>query len=294
MLYFIFIFISIIHPTYAGNFTHSTVVTDKGSLIFSSAEELNRWYSDKSSYCGKNNRPAYLCTGVFIRITNSSKSFYPWDPSQWSKQANGIPFSWIRSDFNFNVFMINHRHGYILYPQDFAPKEKNHFVKVRCGYPFDADTWHRPDACGARDHKHESFPCNTIGVNNSIDWVDNFKKASKNRIYQCAFNFENDNDQHAYRLSQLIQSRYHASNPDIKNINNEFIMAPWPSGTGSRLPIHSFFYIGDNKADLRAAQYDKKRFFDLYNISIPIVKITPPKSITDTFKFEVFKEDQLI
>ncbi len=69
------------------------------------------------------------------------------------------------------------------------------------------------------------------------------------------------------------------------------------SGTdwGEKLPIQSFFYIGQDKGkEWAAARADQKAYYDAFKEFVPVIKINPPKSSDEDYRFHYYADDQVV
>lgn len=93
------------------------LTTSTGSAV---AARLQALYNDKKAYCGVTSAPAFLCSGVTLRVTRQDNNYHVWDPSPTSVRTGGVHVSYLRADSNFSKMAWSdpkeNSNGYILYP----------------------------------------------------------------------------------------------------------------------------------------------------------------------------------
>ena len=82
--------------------------------------------------------------------------------------------------------------------------------------------------------------------------------------------------------------------------HNELVIDAWPANLNpAELPIQSFFYVASGSEAggqaLANAQKDQKDYYNVTNGDfVPIVRITPPQSMSDDYDFHFRPEDQAV
>lgn len=260
-------------------------------------EALNQvqgWYARKDQNCGAASRPAFLCTGVMLRATETNPAFFPWDPSPASIASGGVSFSWLRVDDNFARLAYGYGNGFIFYPVLDTPGGKNSDIGVLCVFPTDADTNNRPTLQGCGPHtkaiSSSSGPCAALGIVTSAKWLSTF--GSKGNIEHCGWNTREGATDAASHFYQSVLARQGLAT-DLWATQNELRLATWAKGSGASLPIRAFFYLPVTAGALTKAQSDQRRYYDQYYIVIPILRITLPSSKTGSTSFSYVEADQV-
>ncbi|WP_244911095.1 Ig-like domain-containing protein [Burkholderia humptydooensis] len=260
------------------------------------ATQLNGWYNRTDRDCGGLSKPAFLCSGVMLRATETNPAFLPWDPSPGSIQSGGVSFSWLRTDNNFANLVFNYNNGFIFFPALETPSDKDSNIAVLCAFPMDADTNNRNSlqGCGpSNTYPLESQPCNEQGIITAQQWIDHFNLGANKYRYQCGWNVRDGQIDTANRFYQAILARQ-AMIPQWWAVQNELRLATWPAGHGANLPIQSFFYISGKPGALANAQNDQLRFYGSYKEVVPIVRLTLPANSSGKATFAYSSDDQAV
>ncbi|WP_339508220.1 halovibrin HvnC [Pseudomonas sp. RL_35y_Pfl2_P42] len=279
---------------------------------FAIAAYLQTLYGRKFPNCNKvNSQPAFLCSGVTIRVTLKSTSYKVWEPSPFSVRQGGVAFSYLRADADFGRFAYERANGYILYPVLEAPvdKYKMHYL---CAYPYDAwsHTREADKPCGP----HPSYPaqsrlCQDTGVTTAEQWLAVWRIPEGNpNQRQCGFDVnDNRNALAGPAFYQSIRARSLVNGSGV-NEHNELTIKTWcdPLSTdpekscaqsfpANKFPIMAFFYTQDGQA-LADAQYNQRDFYNSTNpkIIVPIIRLVLSTSIPGTAKFEYIPADQTV
>ncbi|WP_285401289.1 hypothetical protein [Luteibacter sp. ME-Dv--P-043b] len=256
---------------------------------------IRGWYADTPADCGRASMPAFLCSGVMLRVTENNPAFYPWDPSPKSVASGGVSFSWIRQDTNFSRLAYGYGNGYIFDPSERAPTGKDRY-QVLCFFPMDADTNTRPSQEGCGPHPRApgtSGPCDTLGITTGVQWVAHFDAIAIDKHHgQCGWNVRHGAaSDTADRFMQGIDGRRRMPAASWA-IQDEIRAATWPRGRGATLPIRAFFYVTAKAGALANAQDDQTRYRDAYGIDIPVIRLTLPASSAGKASFDYFAGDQ--
>ncbi|MHC8371847.1 halovibrin HvnC [Pseudomonas sp. MDT1-85] len=266
------------------------------------ATQLNTLYSRKFLNCNNSNsQPAFLCSGVTLRVTVKDASYKVWDPSPTSIKSGGVSFSYLRADANFGRLAWGYGNGYILYPIFEAPTDKID-LEYLCSYPMDAWGWHRSTTavCGPyKDYPVQSQLCQNASVTTAQQWLSVWNIAGGNpNLRQCGFDIRDDRNTYsgpAFYQSLLGKSLLGAAG---FNGHNEVIIKTWASGRPNTFPIMAFFYIagGSDPKPLADARYNQSDFYNSTNpkIVVPIIRLTPATSATGTATFSYVQADQAV
>ncbi|WDY59151.1 hypothetical protein [Pseudomonas sp. PSKL.D1] len=137
------------------------------------AADLTARYADTRQDCGKPSTPAFLCSGVILRITTYSPDYDSWDPSDNSVRLGAQSFSYVRKDSKFSRLAWSLSNGYILYPIFSAPPDKMD-PDVLCIFPIDGYTNDRTgERCGPyADNNATSRPCGIQSITTAQQWIN--------------------------------------------------------------------------------------------------------------------------
>lgn len=272
------------------------------------AAALTRNYHNTAVNCGSATTPAFLCSGVVARTTNSG-NFDPWGHSEFSRSTGAVSFAYLRADAKFGGAPWGNnqaRHGYIFFPNFQAPKGKLS-PSIICYFPYDGATLYRskPGARGCRDSitqfvYPQSKPCNEQNIFTAKAWLAHFRKVSYGNPYSCSL-MVNDalNEQAVANFNAGIQVRKNVElevggpNFNFKD-HNELRIAAWPENNPSSLPIQAFFWITGSE-DLERSRTDQKKYHERTNgLFVPIVRVTLPSTPQSHFSFQYVSADQAI
>lgn len=268
------------------------------------ARTLTTLYNNTVENCGADSKPAFLCSGVTLRATETSASFYPWNPSPGSVTRGGVAFSWLRKDSNFSRLVYGYGNGFIFYPVLSKPSDKQK-IEILCFFPLDADSLSRgaPGGCGA--HKsyattsglcHEQNP----KVDTAAGWLKHYTSIAdvnyERHHHQCGFDVRDKVNYHAGpNFIAGIKARASLTGRD-QTFLNEMILATWAQNIPEQLPIMAFFYINDaSKAKwLSDARNDQQRFYEQTGKVVPVIQITLPMAVDGTAMFTFNAADQAL
>lgn len=253
-------------------------------------------YSNVVEHCGTNNRPAFLCSGVILRVTKKSDKYRVWDPSPISRERGGVAFSYLRADSKFQTFAWGFNNGYVFYPKFSTPANKLS-INVVCMFPMDSWDWHRDVLCGSviledNKYKNASRPCQSQGIVNSDQWVSHWNQSVSGNphLEQCGFDVASSTPNGAVFFNEALKAK--------QKINgfyewNELQLTTWPQGSASTLPLQAFFY--SDPAGLADAKSNQKEFYsDTGGIVVPIIKTNLPSSLSQDTTFDFNSSDQEI
>jgi hypothetical protein len=230
-------------------------------------EMIAKWWLDSRINCGSAQRPAFLCSGLMIRATESYQSFDPWEPSPDSIRRQGVSFSWYREDTPL-YGLYNFANGMVFYPVLETPPGKNSDIQVKCVFPRDGATTQRMPACGTNPDYPHSRPCNEQGINTASQWMAHYNQIPyKGTI--CGWNVSEGQPDTANRFYQSMLARKQLN----KNEKwNEVILEPWNNLDPKTIPIAAFFAEVNNDDALKRAEDDQRRYYEKYGELIPIVR----------------------
>lgn len=262
------------------------------------AAELTDWYNSRVFDCGAHDKPAYECSGIMLRVTDSMGSFYPWDPSDKSVASGGVSFSWLRNNSRFLKLAWGGTNGLVFYPSRLTPPGKKNDIAVLCAFPMDAATDHRADkGCGAYSSYPKSGMCQKQGIWDSREWIKmSYNPATNKHLGPCGFGMQDPGTKHlsAHFFWASLWARGWMNYSDTMRISqNELRLSTWSRGIGNTLPIHSFFYLKGSNG-LTAARRDQQRYYDAYRQIIPIVQIALPTELSKHASFAYLPTDQVI
>lgn len=263
------------------------------------AWKLNYLYDYTPDNCGSDSTPAFLCSGVTLRGTETSSGFFPWNPSPNSQTKGGVSFSWLRKDTNFSSLGNGHKHGFIFYPVLQNPAGSEH-IEILCFFPVDGYTSYRSTLAGCGPSSvfsansglcHELTP----KVDTGDGWYTHYTGVTSQRqLHQCAFDVR---DQVNYHAGPNFTAGIEGRNKLNITENNELILATWPQDIPETLPLMAFFYLGGvtgEAAALGDAKTDQTRYYEKTKSILPIVKITLPSTFSGTATFTYSDSDQAV
>lgn len=272
--------------------TPATRVVDAAGDV---ARRLQTRYDDRRKTCGNTQLPAYLCSGLLIRSTKYSDSYFSWRPNPTTAPW-GVNLSWLRSDSNF-ADSFPTANGFIVYPTTDAQRRGFTALNIRCVYPRDA--WSTgPDRCvwhqKLMGQRLQTPLCqkHVPPVLTAKEWI---AAGYGNDENQCAFDMAADDTDRAEAWWQMIEVRR------IEGVHqrNELVAHSWVGDDDRQLPIEAFFYRvdqgGAEKADsLASARNDQKEFMKLTGRWVPIVRWDATDTAQGGATFSLRVADQLI
>lgn len=268
---------------------NQSVITVNGEQT---AAALTARYNDTRADCGGASVPAFLCSGVILRITRYSPDYDSWDPSPTSERLGGQSFSFVRKDSKASKLAWKLNNGFILYAIFGAPPGKMD-PEVLCIFPVDgASDLRAEQRCGPYvDNNPTSKSCDLQGITTAQQWLTLYAAQSQQNQKLCSFNVRDDRNHlagPAFYAGVLARS---LGAPTDKRFtqHNELVLKTWATGQGAVLPIQAFFYL--NAMGLADAKKDKARFLAKTNISLPLIKITLPTTQAEEVKFEYVAGD---
>ncbi len=256
---------------------------------------LTSRYVDVRDNCGRDSKPAFLCSGVLIRGTSYKAGRHSWDNSPANHTSGGVSFSYLRADSKYNKLAYGYVNGYVLLPYDYATSAMLH-PEILCSFPIDAATTSRADkGCGASTGVAGSGPCQTQGVYTAQQWYAHYQSTAGNqRTHQCGFNVTNALDEQATTAFVASINAMALLGAESFATQNELRIAVWPDGSGNTLPLEAFFYVNGSVQGLVDAQNDQKDLFTTNNIAIPVISIQLPATAAGSAAFSYSTGDQVV
>ncbi|ANN79077.1 hypothetical protein [Bordetella flabilis] len=269
------------------------------------ARDMWHLYQSTPADCGSSTRPAFLCSGIVLRVTVPGNGYYSWHPAPLSDQDGGVSFSYIRKDAKFIRFKGNETNGFTLYPllgdYKYQGPDTKGKLDVLCAFPLDAWTNGRGPVggCGANPTYPAGAPCQKQGITTAAQWLAHYQQAQQvgqpPYYYQCGFDVSDESSNTAPAFAQMLQAMSLLGNASLYE-QNEIRIKTWPDNWNTQLPIQSFFYLDTGGSQgLSNAQKDQK---DYYTVTkggfIPIVKITVPQQAGQDYDFHFLPGDQAV
>ena len=254
------------------------------------AANLSKQYINSVDSCSENS-PAFNCSGILLRGTNHSSSYFAWNPSPASVTSGGVSFSYLRKDSKYTKLAFSYDNGFFIYPKYSTPEGKID-LDVLCSFPIDAASDHRDDAgCGMYTGKSESVQCQLQGITNADGWYNHYVKYNRSHASECGFGLTEDYANVTDAFNQTILSMAKISSESI-NAQNELRIATWQQDIPTKLPIQAFFYT--NSSGLVDAQADQTDFYNQTNgMFVPVIKLTLPTSQSGQATLYYDRSDQV-
>lgn len=236
-------------------------------------------YNATLSECGKNgNAPAFVCSGILIRGTDSNlnRNYYSWNPSPKSVKSGGVSFSYLRKDSPFQRFAYGYVSGFIFHPQEYTPHPLDSNIEVLCSFPKDGGTDGRTDhGCGINlQNDARSLPCNKIGITTGQGWVNKYQNVVG--INTCGFNVNEKSGLNTKQgFNATIEAMGLLRKLGMGGNANELRLATWRQNK-TDIPIEAFFYLKGYNNGLLSAQKDQKEFYQQTGNKVPIISIVLP------------------
>ncbi|MGY2374196.1 DUF2599 domain-containing protein [Pseudomonas sp. SDO524_S393] len=262
-------------------------------------------YKKTVADCGSAKRPAFLCSGIFIRGTVYSAEYRFWNFGPASKEATA--FSYIRKDAKFRQLASDHRHGYIIRSMFYSPDDYIQ-LQVLCAAVNDAGSHGRvtEKGCGdAVNTEQVERSCQAQGITTADAWLAYYLVNGKSHYRQCLFDLKPATEPASANIFMQfikahsfaeVQSEHFAA--DLLS-NNEIRIASWPQSDGSRVPIWAIFWISKDtvtgaatEAGKSEAQKDQMAIYEDSGHFLPIVRITLPMTPAEDATFFYAPADQ--
>lgn len=253
---------------------------------------LQGWYNDKTVDCGGIDKPAYLCSGVWVRLTTTNRAYLPWDPSPGAITKGGLSFAWLRQDQTFSTTLVEARNGLLFYPNERAPAGK-YALDVLCTFPRDANTWEREtlQGCGPSQANPETTaPCQALGIRDARQWIAQYGDYAP----PCGWDLRRKAGSPSRWFNASVVA-HQTSSDRVWRANNELIVRAWKPGTGAALPLVAFVYLGgwNNELESRTkAWIDQIRYYQAYAVALPIIRVELPQTRGQPVTFSYAANDQ--
>ncbi len=250
------------------------------------AANLTAQYKNSTAECRENSAPAFHCSGIMLRGTDHSSSYFAWNPSPASVTSGGVSFSYLRADSKYDNLAYSYYNGFIIYPGQERPEGKRN-LDILCSFPIDAATNNRSDAgCGMYQGQSQSKQCQLQGITDADGWYAHYVQYNRSHTSQCGFGLTDDYTNVTDAFYQTILSMAKMGSESFKT-QNELRIATWPQDIPDELPVQAFFYL--NSTGLTSAQADQKDFYNQTNgMFVPVIKLNLPatQSADATFTYE--------
>jgi len=257
------------------------------------ARTLQQRYDDARGQCG-DREPAFVCSGLLMRSTNYSDSYYSWRPNP-ANAPWGVNMSWLRQDSNY-ADSFPSGNGFVIYPPGDARRLGLKVFEVRCVYPRDA--WSTgPDRCQWHQKlagpKTQTPLCylHVPPILDARQWV---AAGYDNDERQCAFATDSGYAGRAEAWRQMIEVRR------LQQVHkrNELVVDTWVGLDDRLMPIEAFFYrpeaVADKPDPLAGARADQRDFMKLTGRWVPVIRWDPSDAPQGGARFSYRAEDQLI
>jgi hypothetical protein len=260
------------------------------------ADELNAQYADTRQNCGSASLPAALCSGVILRATINGTGYRAWNPSPLSQKNGGVSFFYLRKDAAFKAFPASYPNtsGIVFFPAQQRPAGTVE-IPVLCIFPVDGGSDIRADqGCGvSSNYPTVSRSCEQQGITTAAGWLSHYNQGPSGWKYQrqCGFNVRPS--QGALAADAFYQGIVAMKLLGAEGFNgwNEIRLATWAQDIHTSIPIKAFFYTANGLADARFNQQD---FYKYSGKVVPIIKLTLPRTTTESARFEFIKADQSV
>jgi hypothetical protein len=226
----------------------STFTLNAWSDPHTAADMTQLYYDDAhTSDCGSATAPAFLCSGLIIRVTSPSdggaQTYDSWAPPPSAftgVAAGGVSFSYIRHDSKFNKFKSGETNGITLYPlmgqYKYSGPDQKAKLDVLCAVPIDGWTSYRDSkGCGSdpSDFATQGKPCQSQGITAAQQWLTHYQQTPGGQnahLYQCEFDVSENSpykDTAAVFMANL-QAMALLGNASF-NEQNELRIGSWPT-----------------------------------------------------------------
>ncbi|MPQ66169.1 hypothetical protein [Pseudomonas sp. MWU12-2319] len=270
------------------------------------AANLTRQYNNTAANCGSSTTPAFLCSGVTLRITKTSPNYDPWEHSDFSRETDAVSFSFLRADTKFVRTPWGGTNGLVFYPYFSAPSDKIR-PEVICYFPLDGATFYRtaPGQFGCRDSiitypfPGVSRPCREQNITTAEEWIAHYRNpagSARPNAYSCSFMVRNElNAEAVQAFNQAIRVRGLLGATAFAD-HNELRIKAWPENQPAVLPIEAFFYtVVGSTSGLANARIDQQKYHDRTNgLVVPIIRLTLPAIQADNATFSYNAADQAV
>jgi hypothetical protein len=285
------------------------------------AADMTQLYYDDvhTTDCGSATAPAFLCSGLIIRVTSPSgdgaQTYDSWAPPPSAftgVAAGGVSFSYIRHDSKFNKFKSGESNGITLYPllgqYKYSGPDQKAKLDVLCAFPIDGWTTDRDSkGCGSDpgDFATQGKPCQSQGITTAQQWLTHYQETPNGgnaNLYQCEFDVSENSPYNdtAAAFTANIQAMALLGSASF-NEQNELRIGAWPTTLPAKeFPVQSFFYavtgnvVSSNDQGRKNAQHDQQDYYNQTGEFVPVIQIGVPQSASDDFAFHFITSDQVV
>ncbi|MFJ2994384.1 hypothetical protein [Pandoraea sp. NPDC087047] len=236
---------------------------DQLDVGYATVRNLNARYADTRKVC-PDGRSAYYCDGVILRVTGWGVTFHSWNPSPGSVNANGVSFTYARTDARVDTLYWKGVDAGIIMNEFSIPVQ--HPMVMRCMYARDAGTT-APDRCARL-----AF-CKDVGVTTVATFVS-YMQSHGGAL--CRFDVDPDSIQLSLDVRAYLPAGY--AYPW-----NEAIIALWPQDAPLQTGIEAFFYI--TGADPSGAQFVQRDYMATTGRFMPVVEVNLHATDGVVFKY---------
>ncbi len=267
----------------------STIITRADGPTTAAA--LTSSYHERPANCGSDTMPAFLCSGVMIRVTTYGDAYESWDPSDKALAKGSVSCSFLRKDNNFARFAWDRPNvnGLIFYPVLDTPAGLER-IQVLCFFPMDGWTDGRTtdQGCGAYPGVANTDKCHRLNITMAEQWNAAYPPGTGGYAI-CGWDVRDELNQYAGpNFYQGMRSKWRDSG--YFSEWNELLLKVWDRNLDGRLPLQAFFY--NNSTALIDAKKDRAKFLSKTGISIPLIKVTLPTTPTGDATFQYIAGDQ--
>ncbi|WP_448649142.1 hypothetical protein [Pseudomonas corrugata] len=248
------------------------------------AQLLNNRYKNTVTECPVN-KPAYFCSGVLVRGSQGSDTFWTHDAA--SIQSGAERFNYLRADLDTR--QLSQKNG-IVFSDSFTAIGVGKSLDVLCAYPFEMTvSGHRPDhGCGlptATNTTQDPSSCAALGISDASSWLTHFQQQTQQPEQQCSLSSRVAAQFKASLVAhQLIDSEW-AAKPNLLQIRN------WDAQAPERLPLQGLFYDTTQTGALLDAQKDQRDYFTATGEWLPVLRMDLNRAPDAVFGFNT--QDQL-
>ena len=260
------------------------------------ANELNQQYADTRQNCGSASLPAVLCSGVILRATINGTGFRAWNPSPRSQTNGGVSSFYLRKDAVFKAFpsIYPNTSGIVFFPPQQRPQGTVE-IPVLCVFPLDGGSDVRVNnGCGESSfYPSVSRSCELQGISTAAGWLAHYNQGTGAQKYLRACGFNVRANQGALAANAFYQGILAMKLLGAESFNawNEIRLATWPQNIHTTIPIKAFFYTSNG---LAGARFNQQDFYKYAGKAVPVIKLTLPRTIAESARFEFIKADQTV
>jgi len=243
--------------------------------------DLTERYNNSAMTC-KGNTPAFHCTGVLARVTDTLET----SPSE--QERNTVAFTFLRQDTDISHLYRQGKAGIVLRAIPYASVNG---LNVRCSFPVNANTDARPDGCGKTTQTTQdpelSRYCDVQGVLDVERWHAHWLKIGKDQDFTCAFRPSAEQFALSIKARNVLEFYY-------RKRWNEVVTSAWRTSDLGTVPFQAFFHNPSDPTGLKTAQELQVDFYTKTKIILPIIRLVLCGQTPDTATFDYKPEDQLL